>query len=117
MMVSDSVCANWVGRREKRGSGRFVECASVMCIRLGVCLDLCHTCIGCVRAARKLKFLSEDVFRIQLSLIWSDVYTDVESRPYITYTQHDLDGLPGYSSYGRRDDARRQAALRNCPYN
>jgi hypothetical protein len=37
--------------------------------------------------------------------------------PYITHTQHDLDGLPGYSSFGRRADARRQAALRNCPYN
>ena len=41
----------------------------------------------------------------------------INGLPYITYTQHDLDGLPGYSSHGRRDDARRQAALRNCPYN
>ena len=41
----------------------------------------------------------------------------INGLPYITHTQHDLDGLPGYSSYGRRDDARRQAALRNCPYN
>ena len=41
----------------------------------------------------------------------------INGLPYITHTQHDLDGLPGYSSDGRRDDARRQAALRNCPYN
>ena len=41
----------------------------------------------------------------------------INRMPYITHTQHDLDGLPGYSSHGRRDDARRQAALRNCPYN
>ena len=41
----------------------------------------------------------------------------INSLPYITHTQHDLDGLPGYSSDGRRDIARRQAALRNCPYN
>ena len=41
----------------------------------------------------------------------------INGLPYITYTQHDLDGLPGYFSHGRRDDARRQAALRNCPYN
>ena len=41
----------------------------------------------------------------------------INSLPYITHTQHDLDGLPGYSSFGRRADARRQAALRNCPYN
>ena len=41
----------------------------------------------------------------------------INGLPYITHTQHDLDGLPGYSSFGRRADARRQAALRNCPYN
>ena len=41
----------------------------------------------------------------------------INGLPYITHTQHDLDGLPGYSSYARRDIARRQAALRNCPYN
>ena len=41
----------------------------------------------------------------------------INGLPYITHTQHDLDGLPGYSSFGRRANARRQAALRNCPYN
>ena len=41
----------------------------------------------------------------------------INGLPYITHTQHDLDGLPGYSSYARRVIARRQAALRNCPYN
>ena len=41
----------------------------------------------------------------------------INGLPYITHTQHDLDGLPGYSSDSRRDIARRQAALRNCPYN
>ena len=41
----------------------------------------------------------------------------INGLPYITHTQHDLDGLPGYSSDARRDNARRQAALRNCPYN
>ena len=40
----------------------------------------------------------------------------INSLPYITHTQHDLDGLPGYSSHARRAIARRQAALRNCPY-
>ena len=41
----------------------------------------------------------------------------INGLPYITHTQHDLDGLPGYSSHGRWVNARRQAALRNCPYN
>ena len=41
----------------------------------------------------------------------------INGLPFITHTQHDLDGLPGYSSHGRRAIARRQAALRNCPYN
>ena len=41
----------------------------------------------------------------------------IDGLPFITHTQHDLDGLPGYSSHGRRAIARRQAALRNCPYN
>ena len=39
----------------------------------------------------------------------------INGLSYITHTQHDLDGLPGYSSYARRVIARRQAALRNCP--
>ena len=41
----------------------------------------------------------------------------INGLPYITHTQHDLDGLPGYSSSSRRAIARRHAALRNCPYN